>query len=224
MKNSNAGNNSSKTKSKMNKIPKVWLRVICLLCCALVIGIIVSFVTFFKSRSEDRVAVTLQMSFDGSADGIAPNGYRFDVAEILSDEVLTGALKASSLDGKCTAEDIRKCITVSGRYPQDIVEQTMSYDSLLNFTANRQLTIDKFHPTQFTITLTNSADNRLTKAQMQSLLENIIAEYKTYFAEVSVMGRAGESEPFDLADYDYAQQLEIIERRIEIMESYATDV
>ena len=224
MKNSNAVSSSKSTKSKMNKLPTLWRRVICLLCCALVIGIIVSFVTFFKSRSEDRVAVTLQMSFDGAADGIAPNGYRFDVAELLSDEVLTGALKASSLDGKCTADEIRKCITVAGRYPQDIVDQTMSYDSLLDFTANRQLTIDKFHPTQFTITLTNSADNRLTKAQMQSLLENIIAEYKTYFAEVSVMGRTDESKTFDLANYDYAQQLEIIERRIRIMENYATEM
>ena len=224
MKNSNAVSSSKSTKSKMNKLPTLWRRVICLLCCALVIGIIVSFVTFFKSRSEDRVAVTLQMSFDGAADGIAPNGYRFDVAELLSDEVLTGALKASSLDGKCTADEIRKCITVAGRYPQDIVDQTMSYDSLLDFTANRQLTIDKFHPTQFTITLTNSADNRLTKAQMQSLLENIIAEYKTYFAEGSVMGRTDESKTFDLANYDYAQQLEIIERRIRIMENYATEM
>ena len=224
MKNPNAGNNSSKTESKRNRIPKLWLIVICLMCCALVIGIIKSFVTFFKVRSEDSVSVTLQMSFDGSADGIAPNGYRFDVAEILSDEVLSAALKASSLDGKYTVEDIRKRVTVAGRYPADIVTQTMSYDSLLNFTANRKLTIDKFHPTQFTITLTNSAANRLTQAQMQSLLENIIAEYRTYFAEVSVMGRTDESKTFDLANYDYAQQLEIIERRIRIMENYATEM
>ncbi|MBO4651732.1 MAG: hypothetical protein J5649_00205 [Lachnospiraceae bacterium] len=224
MKNSNAVNSSKSTKSNRKKLPVLWRRVIGLLCCALVIGIIVSFVTFFKNRSEDRVSVTLQMSFDGAADGIAPNGYRFDVAELLSDEVVTGALKATSLDGKCTVDEIRKCITVSGRYPSDIVSQTMSYDSLLDFTANRQLTIDKFHPTQFTITLENPADNRLSKAQMQSLLENIIAEYKKYFAEVAVMGRPGDAEPFDLADYDYAQQLEIIERRIRIMGSYASEM
>ena len=215
-------NSSEKTNKK--RIPALWRRVICILCCALVIGAIVSFATFFKTRSEDRVAVTLQMSFDGSANGVAPNGYRFDVSEILSDEVLTNALKASSLDGKCTAEDVRKCISVAGRYPADIVTQTMSYDSLLNFTANRKLTIDEFHPTQFTITLTNSSKLNLSKAQMQTLLKNIMAEYKTYFAEVSVMGRPGEAEPFDLAGYDYAQQLEIIERRIEIMENYAVEM
>lgn len=215
-------NSSEKTNKK--RIPALWRRVICILCCALVIGVIVSFATFFKTRSEDRVAVTLQMSFDGSANGVAPNGYRFDVSEILSDEVLTNALKATSLDGKCTAEDVRKCITVAGRYPADIVTQTMSYDSLLNFTANRKLTIDEFHPTQFTITLTNSSKLNLSKAQMQNLLKNIMAEYKTYFAEVSVMGRPGDTEPFDLTGYDYAQQLEIIERRIEIMEKYAVEM
>ena len=215
-------NSSEKTNKK--KIPALWRRVICILCCALVIGVIVSFATFFKTRSEDRVAVTLQMSFDGSANGVAPNGYRFDVSEILSDEVLTNALKASSLDGKCTAEDVRKCISVAGRYPADIVTQAMSYDSLLNFTANRKLTIDEFHPTQFTITLTNSSKLNLSKAQMQTLLKNIMAEYKTYFAEVSVMGRPGDTEPFDLTGYDYAQQLEIIERRIEIMENYAVEM
>lgn len=221
-KTSNAVKNSSE--KKVSKIPAVWRRVICLLCCALVIGVIVSFVTFFKDRSEDRISVTLQMSFDGAADGIAPNGYRFDVSELLSDEVLSNALKASSLDGKCTADEIRKCITVAGRYPEDIVNQTMSYDSLLDFTANRQLTIDKFHPTQFTVTLTNSANTKLTKAQMESLLKNIMTSYKEYFAQVSVMGKPGDSMPLDLAGYDYAQQLEIIEQRIFIMMEYATEL
>lgn len=221
-KTSNAVKNSSE--KKVSKIPAVWRRVICLLCCALVIGVIVSFVTFFKNRSEDRISVTLQMSFDGAADGIAPNGYRFDVSELLSDEVITNALKASSLDGKCTADEIRKCITVAGRYPSDIVNQTMSYDSLLDFTANRQLTIDKFHPTQFTVTLTNSVNTKLSKAQMESLLKNIMTSYKEYFAQVSVMGKPGDSMPLDLAGYDYAQQLEIIEQRILIMMEYATEL
>ena len=218
--------NSVKTSKTDNKksLPVLWRRIIGILCAALVIGIIVSFVTFFKSQSADTISVSLQMSFDGAADGIAPNGYRFDVTELLSDEVLEKALKASSLDSKYTAEELRKCITLSGRYPKDIVNQTMSYDSLLNFTANRELTVDKFHPTQFTITMNNASSSEMTKPQMEKLLKNIMAAYKEYFATVSVMGRPGESEPFDLAEYDYTQQLEIIERRIEIMMEYATEL
>ncbi len=218
--------NSVKTSKTDNKksLPVLWRRIIGILCAALVIGIIVSFVTFFKSQSADTISVSLQMSFDGAADGIAPNGYRFDVTELLSDEVLEKALKASSLDSKYTAEELRKCITLSGRYPKDIVNQTMSYDSLLNFTANRELTVDKFHPTQFTITMSNASSSEMTKPQMEKLLKNIMAAYKEYFATVSVMGRPGESEPFDLAEYDYTQQLEIIERRIEILMEYATEL
>lgn len=218
--------NSVKTSKTDNKksLPVLWRRIIGILCAALVVGIIVSFVTFFKSQSADTISVSLQMSFDGAADGIAPNGYRFDVTELLSDEVLEKALKASALDSKYTAEELRKCITLSGRYPKDIVNQTMSYDSLLNFTANRELTVDKFHPTQFTITMSNASSSEMTKPQMEKLLKNIMAAYKEYFATVSVMGRPGESEPFELAEYDYTQQLEIIERRIEIMMEYATEL
>ena len=218
--------NSVKTSKTDNKksLPVLWRRIIGILCAALVIGIIVSFVTFFKSQSADTISVSLQMSFDGAADGIAPNGYRFDVTELLSDEVLEKALKASAMDSKYTAEELRKCITLSGRYPKDIVNQTMSYDSLLNFTANRELTVDKFHPTQFTITMSNASSSEMTKPQMEKLLKNIMAAYKEYFATVSVMGRPGESEPFDLAEYDYTQQLEIIERRIEILMEYATEL
>ncbi|MBP5489002.1 MAG: hypothetical protein J6Y10_00175 [Lachnospiraceae bacterium] len=218
--------NSVKTSKTDNKksLPVLWRRIIGILCAALVIGIIVSFVTFFKSQSADTISVSLQMSFDGAADGIAPNGYRFDVTELLSDEVLEKALKASAMDSKYTAEELRKCITLSGRYPKDIVNQTMSYDSLLNFTANRELTVDKFHPTQFTITMSNASSSEMTKPQMEKLLKNIMAAYKEYFATVSVMGRPAESEPFDLAEYDYTQQLEIIERRIEILMEYATEL
>ena len=102
--------NSVKTSKTDNKksLPVLWRRIIGILCAALVIGIIVSFVTFFKSQSADTISVSLQMSFDGAADGIAPNGYRFDVTELLSDEVLGKALKASSLDSKYTAEELRE--------------------------------------------------------------------------------------------------------------------
>lgn len=223
MSNHTAGNRISGN-GKLKKIPVLWRRVICILCVAIVIGAVLSVVTFFARRSPAREYVTLQMSFDGAADGIAPNGYRFDIAEMLSDTVLNKALTAASLDQRYSADEIRKCIVIAGKYPVDIVNQTMSYDSLLDFTANRQLTIDKFHPTQFTITLSNSTEEEMSKKEMETLLSGIVDEYKKYFSEVAVMGKPRESSALNLSDYDYAQQLEIIEQRIQIMIDYATEL
>ena len=223
MSNHTTGNRSS-GKGKMMAIPVLWRRVICVMCAALVIGVLFSVVLFFAKRSPAKVYVTLQMSFNGAADGIAPNGYRFDVSELLSDEVLNNALKASSLDQVYSANEIRKCIVITGHYPEDIVQQTMSYDSLLDFTANRELTIDKFHPTQFTISLSDSTEEGMSREEMQKLLSNIVEEYKDYFSKVAVMGKPGETGPLDLAVYDYSQQLEIVEQRIQIMIDYASDL
>lgn len=215
-------NNTSENKKR--RIPLLWIRIIMILVVALVIGCIASLVTFYKNREAAKMTVTLQMSFDGAADAIAPNGYRFDIRELFSDDVLNGALKASELDSTFKAEDIRRCITVVGKYPSDIVAQTVSYDSLLDFAANREITVDRFHPTQFTITLNNTASNNMTKAQMNTLLRNIVAEYRKYFATVSVMGRPAEDDTIALGQYDYTQQLEIIGQQLTSLADYAAEL
>ena len=77
-----------KTKKKTH-----WLRntLLILAGCA-IIGLILSGVLFTRDHNRTYVTASLSFTFDGAQEGIAPNGYAFDVNEINSEAVLTEAL------------------------------------------------------------------------------------------------------------------------------------
>ena len=62
-----------------------------------------------------------------------------------------------------SADDVRSNLVVSGSYPRDMIAQTMSYESLLNLTANRELTIDSYFPTMYRVALYDRFSSKLSK-------------------------------------------------------------
>ena len=202
-----------------------WLKttILVLLACG-VAGLGLTLALFFGNAAPTYASATLVFSFDGAADGIAPNGVAFDVRDITLDEVISEGLKAASLEGKYTPEQIRSDLVVSGVYPDDMAEQVMHYESLLNFTANRELTIGDYHPTTFNIQLYNGFDKSLSKEQLSSLLRSILDAYRARFAKVYAFGLDTNNARFALDDYDYPQQLQIIEEQLDTMSAYALEL
>ena len=202
-----------------------WLKtmILVLLACG-VAGLGLTLALFFGNAAPTYASATLVFSFDGAADGIAPNGVAFDVRDITLDEVISEGLKAASLEGKYTPEQIRSDLVVSGVYPDDMAEQVMHYESLLNFTANRELTIGDYHPTTFNIQLYNGFDKSLSKEQLSSLLQSILDAYRARFAKVYAFGLDTNNARFALDDYDYPQQLQIIEEQLDTMSAYALEL
>ena len=92
-----------------------WLRntLIVLIICGL-IGTVLAAILFNQEASRTSASATIQFSFNGAAEGKAPNGYPFDMSGITTDEVLNAALEASGLTGKYTVEQLKDNITVSG--------------------------------------------------------------------------------------------------------------
>ena len=98
-----------------------WFRntLIVLIVCGL-IGTVLAAVMLFGESNQTYAIAAIQFSFDGAAEGKAPNGYAFDVSGITSDEVLEIALKASGLEGNYTTEQLRGSMNVTGVYPEKI--------------------------------------------------------------------------------------------------------
>ena len=198
--------------------------IVILAICA-IIGLALTSVMFFGKASPSTAATaTIQFTFDGAADGIAPNGAAFDISGIASNEVLSGALRTLSLDQTYKPEDLRQSLVAQGVYPEDMAAQVMSYESLLNFTANRELNVGDFHPTTFNIALYNNFDPSISRAGLESLLKGIMEEYRKYFAKVYANGLSTGMLVFDLDKYDYPQQLDIIRGRLNMMARYAQDM
>ncbi len=202
-----------------------WLRttILVLVACGIV-GLILSAVLFFWDPGPTYASATLVLTFDGAAAGIAPNGVPFDLRELNCDEVLSEGLKAAALEGTYTAEQIRPCLTVQGVYPDAMAEQVMHYESLLNFTTSRELTVGDYHPTTFGITLTNDFDKSISQDQLTALLKGITEAYRSYFSRVYAYGLDTDNTVFKLEDYDYPQQLQIIEGRLSSVSAYAQEL
>ena len=188
-----------------------WLRntLIVLVACGL-LGTVLAIVQFNKEAGRTSASATVQFSFKGAEEGKAPNGYPFEVGGITSDEVLNTALEMSGLTGKYTAEQLQDSITVTGVYPQAIVERMTQYISLLDKEAESQAVVTDYHATEYNVTLYNDFDPSVSSGTMTELLGNILTVYRAYFAKTYGTNLNISSAVPDLQEYDYAQQLETL--------------
>ncbi len=210
----------------MKKLGKMsWLkRTLCVLVACAIIGTIISAILFRAHPDRTYVSASIEFSFDGAAEGIAPNGYAFTIDAIESDTVLNRALEDAGMSGRYTAEQIRGQLETTGVYPEDIVEQMMSYESLLDFSANRTLTISAYHPTLYSVALYNDFDKSISQGDLSNLLGCVMTAYQAYFAETYAAGANDVGISYNLADYDYPQRLTVLTRLMQESVAYAEEM
>lgn len=202
-----------------------WLRttVVVLVICGIA-GLALTAAMFFGNPDPTYATATIEFSFDGAANGIAPNGASFDLSEIWSDEVLADALKAASLEGTYTPQQLRDSLVVRGVYPEDIAEQATNYESLLDFKTNRATTVGDYHATTYGVVLYNGFDKAISRENLEALMQGIMTSYQAFFASRYAYGLEAQDPLFDLEQYDYPQQLEIMQRYYEEMTGYAQEL
>lgn len=202
-----------------------WLRttILIMIVCAIA-GLALTTALFFKHPGPTTAKASLQFTFEGAADGIAPNGRAFDVTEIFSDEVLNAAIRDAGLGGGVSPEQIRACLTIRGVYPADMAEQVTSYASLMDFTTSRATTVGDYHPTAFNVSLTSDFDKSISETQLVDLLKNILDAFRNRFARFYGNSLETKSLLFTLDNYDYPQQLEILQNHYEMMSDYAQEM
>ncbi len=212
---------------KRNRNKKAnWLKrtLLVLVVCGIV-GLILAAALFSGKPAPTYASATLVFTFDGAADGIAPNGVAFDMRDITLDEVLSQGLTNASMADRLTPEQVRSNLVVSGVYPEDMADQVMHYESLLNFTASREMTIGDYHPTTFTVALYDGFDAPLSQGELSSLLKGVMDAYCAYFAQAYAYGLdVNNTAFFTLDEYDYPQQLQIIEGSLSTMVKYANEL
>ena len=202
-----------------------WLRntLIVLIICGL-IGSALAAVLFFKENSQTYASASLLFSFEGAAEGKAPNGYPFDVSGLASDEVLEQALETSELTGTYTAEQLRENLRVTGVYPERIAEQMTQYVSLLDASAGSQAAVTDYHATLYGVTLYNDFDRNISAGKLTGLLDNILTAYRGYFAK-TYTANLEKNDPIDnLSEYDYAQQLEAVLETVKQQSRFAAEM
>ena len=201
-----------------------WLRntLITLVVCGIA-GLILSLVLFNANPGRTGVSSSIEFAFDGAANGVAPNGYRYDLNDFTSEEVLSAALKEAGLDDKYTVDQIKANILVSGVYPKNIVEQMTKYESLLSGDLGKVNAVD-YHATMYNVTLYNDFDKSISAADLEKLLSAIMKQFRTRFEMTYSVILAQDEFLSDLTEYDYPQQLELLEGAVNRYAEYASQM
>ena len=201
-----------------------WLRttLITLVACGLA-GIILAVILFNANPGRTGAISSIEFSFEGAANGLAPNGLRFDLNDLTSDEVLNAALEESGLAEKYTAEQLKENILVSGVYPEDIVSQMTGYQSLLTGDAG-QLPATDYHATLFNVALYNDFDKSIARADLEKLLGSIMEQFRARFEKTYSVFLSKDTLSDSLSGYDYPQQLELLEDAASRYEAYAAQM
>lgn len=209
-----------KTKKKLHSLRNT----VFILFLSAVIGLVLTWVSFQKEGKRRFASSTLSFTFDGAAQGEAPNGYRFSVNDLLAEEVINAGLSASNMTDKYSVEDIQKNLSVRGIYPDDLIAQMTSYESLADASDSQQLMNSEFHPSSFDVKLYSDFDTKIPEKQLTELLENILTSYKTYFARIYAMGDMDAVDVGSLQDLDYFQQLDTMEVVLNQAARYASEM
>lgn len=198
-----------------------WLRntLITLAICA-VVGVVSALIVFYTAPDRTSASATIEFSFDGAAEGQAPNGYRFDLNGFTQDEVLNAALAEAGLADKYTADQIRENLIVTGVYPEDIVTQMTSYESLLTGDASR-VKVSDYHATLYNVTLYNDFDRSIAKADLEKLLVEVMKAFHNYFDKTYSIVLAKDTFLDGISAFDYSQQLLMLQRSAQRFGTFA---
>ena len=201
-----------------------WLRttLITLVACGIA-GLILAVILFNANPPRTGAASSIEFSFEHAAEGLSPNGTRYDLSGLTSDDVLNAALKDAGLDGQYTADQLRANIIVSGIYPKDIAERMSRYESVLNGDVNK-VEVEDFHATLYSVTLYNDFDTNISRENLESLLAAVMSEFRDYFEKTYSVFLAKDNLLENLSDYDYPQQLEVLEGSITRLEDFAKEM
>ena len=197
------------------------------LIIAIILGLILSLVNFFVlNPSKEYVSTRMELLYDGAAEGLAPNGQPFSMDSIKDNALLTTAIEESGLVGVVSAEELAQNMMVRGSYPSNIIEKIKSVSSLFSSDPTREVTVEEYYPTAYGVSVYNNFKNKLSAAQLKSLLSAVVSGYKQYYVDTYSSGVDWDSLDgiWKPEAYDYSQAVTTLSLRLDMIRKYAKEL
>ncbi len=195
-----------------------------ILIIAVILGIIISLVRFLiTDPSREYANAGLMLLYSGAESGKAPNGQPYSIDVIRSGEFLEGVIDKAGLKDKISAEELAENMAVRGSYPRDIIQQIKSWDSLLTSDPTRVVRLSDYYPTSFSVSIYNEFRSKLSKAQLTSLLNTLIDEYKQRYQKVYGAGVDWSSIDgiFSPDGRDYMQAVDLLTKKAQMVDTHS---
>ena len=198
-----------------------------ILVFAIILGLVLSLVNFFVlNPAKEYVSARIELLYDGAAEGLAPNGQPFSMDGIKDGDLLETAIEESGLIGTVSAEELAQNMMVRGSYPSNIIEKIKSVSSLFSSDPTREVAENEYYPTTYGISIYNNFKNKLSAAQLKSLLFAVISGYKQYYVDNYSSGVQWSSleDIWEPEAYDYSQTITTLSLRLDMIRKYAKEL
>lgn len=218
---------TTKPANKRSAAAKRYLRYLSLIVIAGIIGVIIALVKYFgPDKIKRNSSVTIQFTYDGAAKNQTPTGEKFSIDGIKSDQVLNDAIASVGLASKYTADALRSSIVVKGQYPADVIDKIKDFNSLYNFGESRDVSINNYYPTTYSIVLYDDFDPSVSSSDMEKLIKAIGETYRNYFINNYIYSYNPEKiqEMLVLDNYDFAYRIRIIKLHLQEIKNYASEM
>lgn len=218
---------TTKPAKKRSAAAKRYLRYLSLIVIAGIIGVVIALVKYFgPDKIKRNSSVTIQFTYDGAAKNQTPTGEKFSIDGIKSDQVLNDAIASVGLASKYTADALRSSIVVKGQYPADVIDKIKDFNSLYNFGESRDVSINNYYPTTYSIVLYDDFDPSVSSSDMEKLIKAIGETYRNYFINNYIYSYNPEKiqEMLVLDNYDFAYRIRIIKLHLQEIKNYASEM
>ena len=218
---------TTKPVKKRSAAAKRYLRYLSLIIIAGIIGVVIALVKYFgPDKIKRNSSVTIQFTYDGAAKNQTPTGEKFSIDGIKSDQVLNDAIASVGLASKYTADALRSSIVVKGQYPADVIDKIKDFNSLYNFGESRDVSINNYYPTTYSIVLYDDFDPSVSSSDMEKLIKAIGETYRNYFINNYIYSYNPEKiqEMLVLDNYDFAYRIRIIKLHLQEIKNYASEM
>ncbi|MBQ5932573.1 MAG: hypothetical protein IJL55_02540 [Lachnospiraceae bacterium] len=218
---------TTKPANKRSAAAKRYLRYLSLIVIAGIIGVVIALVKYFgPDKIKRNSSVTIQFTYDGAAKNQTPTGEKFSIDGIKSDQVLNDAIASVGLASKYTADALRSSIVVKGQYPADVIDKIKDFNSLYNFGESRDVSINNYYPTTYSIVLYDDFDPSVSSSDMEKLIKAIGETYRNYFINNYIYSYNPEKiqEMLVLDNYDFAYRIRIIKLHLQEIKNYASEM
>lgn len=147
----------------------------------------------------DSSTAYLALNYEKASKGLYPNGTRFNMYDIINEDIASDAIYLAGLEGEITPLELKECLSVEPRYTRSVYEEYIG--------------------TEYVISL--SLDKRLSHIDAKNLLMMVCKAYSCKFEDSFITNDmlSGYQLP-DTADYDYPQISQLLTTRISLVNDF----
>ena len=171
-------------------------RYICFLLVMVMVSAVLGELYYYLITSK-TVSMVISLNYPGAEKGLNPDGSRFNISELTSDEILNEAKSGLTMENQSN-NSIRNCMYITTQFGASEIEEvvnTIAQDAEASYV-----------PTTFYLTYTQK--NKLEENEGHQFLHALAESYSDYFyknhAENNSVLRF-EPDSYDFSDYDYTE-------------------